>query len=107
MIGSSRTMGPGVSARARSACFRGRTDSLRVPGRDRTRHATALGPDHPGGAVEILGELGAAVEHVALDLLHPEGLLEVLPCEFQVEGLAGEDVHAHEVLLGEGVDADV
>src|SRR5262245_29918775 len=81
--------------------------ALGVTGGGRSRNPAALGLDDPGGAVHVLRELGAAVEHVALDLLHAEGVPKVLARELQVERLAGEDVDADEVLLRERVDADV
>src|SRR5262245_16532555 len=73
----------------------------------RTADAAALRAHLGGGAVDVLRELRAAVEDVALDLGHPERPLEVVPGELRVERLAGEDVDRDVVLVRERVDADV
>src|SRR6267378_2604601 len=73
----------------------------------RTGDAPPLGADQPRRAVQLLRELGAAVEHGAIDRGHAERGLEEGAGELGVKLLAREDVHAGEVLLGERVDGDV
>src|SRR5439155_6469806 len=73
----------------------------------RASHATPLRSHFGRGAIDVLRELRATVEDVALDLGHPERAPEVVPREVGVERLAGEDVHRHVALVGERVDADV
>src|SRR6185295_7892911 len=78
--GSRDTKSPVRSHRALSS----RTRLLGVPGHGRPGHAPAFGAREAGRAIHGLREFGAAIEHVALHLLHGERLLQVLRSEVRV-----------------------